>query len=301
MPPTFGRTCRSALASLGVVVEAPGAGKHNMLSLTRTLLDHRELIWVLAWKNIVVRYKQAYLGLAWAVLRPVMLMLIFTLVRAFIEIDSGGIPYPILTFAALMPWMLFQDATSEGASSVVQNANLVRKIYFPREVFPLTAVFTKIVEFAISVLILALLMAYFHVTPTIQILWAPLIVAYVILVSLSICFAGAALNVYFRDVSAALPVALSLLMYASPVIYPLSLVKRKLLQEQIAGDWSDLLYTIYTANPLAGIIHSYQRVVLEGLPPDFSAMLPGIVLTALVLPFSYAVFKRAEAYFADIV
>src|SRR6476620_2996046 len=116
-----------------------------MLKFSRSLIEYRTLIWALTWKNIAVRYKQAYLGLAWALLRPVMLMLIVTLVRAFVEIDSGSIPYPILTFAALMPWMLFQDATSEGVSSVVQNANLIRKIYFPREVFPLTAVFTKLI------------------------------------------------------------------------------------------------------------------------------------------------------------
>src|SRR6266404_2395865 len=108
------------------------AGRIHMLKISKTLIEHRELIWALAWKNVVVRYKQAYLGLAWAVLRPVMLMLIFMLVRAFVQIDSGGIPYPILTFAALMPWMLFQDATSEGVSSIVQNANLIKKIYFPR-------------------------------------------------------------------------------------------------------------------------------------------------------------------------
>jgi homopolymeric O-antigen transport system permease protein len=272
-----------------------------VVQITKTLIDHRELIWALAWKNIVVRYKQAYLGLAWAVLRPVMLMLIFTLVRAFIEIDSGGVPYPILTFAALMPWMLFQDATGEGVSSIVQNSSLIRKIYFPREVFPLTAVLTKIVEFGINIFILALLMAYYRIAPTVYILWAPLIIVYVILVALTICLVGAALNVYFRDVSAALPVALSLLMYASPVIYPLSLVRRKLLDEQMAGDWSQALYTLYTANPLAGIIDSYQRVVIQGIAPDFSAMLPGLVITLLALPVSYVVFKNAEAYFADII
>jgi lipopolysaccharide transport system permease protein len=272
-----------------------------MLSLTRTLLEHRELIWALAWKNIVVRYKQAYLGLAWAVLRPVMLMLIFTLVRAFVTIDSGDVPYPLLTFAALMPWMLFQDATSEGVASIVQNANLIRKNYFPREVFPLTAVLTKIVEFGINIFILALLMAYYGVAPTLYVLWAPLIVLYVILVSLSICLVGAAMNVYFRDVSAALPVALSLLMYASPIIYPLSLVRRKLLDEQMAGDWSQVLYTLYTANPLAGIIDSYQRVVIQGLAPDLSAMLPGLTITLLSLPVSYVLFKKAEAYFADVI
>src|SRR5436305_6982728 len=110
-----------------------------MLNIGRTFLEHRGLVWALAWKNISVRYKQAYLGLGWAILRPVMLMLMFSLVRAFVQIDSGAIPYPLLTFAALMSWMLFQDATSEGVSSVVQNASLIRKIYFPREVFPITA------------------------------------------------------------------------------------------------------------------------------------------------------------------
>jgi lipopolysaccharide transport system permease protein len=265
------------------------------------LIEQRELIWALAWKNIAVRYKQAYLGLAWVILRPVALMLIFTLVRAFIDIDSGDIPYPVLTFAALMPWMLFQDATSEGVSSVVQNANLIRKIYFPREVFPLTAVLTKVVDFAINVFVLALLMAYYGIVPAAHVVWAPVIVLYVVLVSLAICFAGAALNVYFRDVGAALPVALSLLMYASPVIYPLSLVRRKLLEEQIMGDWSHALYVLYTANPLAGIIDSYQRVVLQGLPPDLSALLPGMTLTVVALPISYLFFKNAEAYFADVV
>src|SRR6476660_5447978 len=137
-----------------------------MLNISRTFLDYRELIWALSWKNIIVRYKQAYLGLAWAILRPVMLMLIFTVIRAFVEIDSGGVPYPILTFAALMPWMLFQDATSEGVSSIVQNSNLIRKIYFPREIFPLTAVVTKLVEFGITVLILIGLMTYYGFSPT---------------------------------------------------------------------------------------------------------------------------------------
>src|SRR2546423_10768836 len=142
-----------------------------MFKLSQTLVDYRELIWALAWKNIVLRYKQAYLGLAWVVLRPLMLMLIFTVVRSFLEIDSGGVPYPLLTFAALMPWMLFQDATSEGVSSIVQNANLIRKIYFPREVFPLTAVITKLVEFSITAIILAALMIYYRVMPNLYILW----------------------------------------------------------------------------------------------------------------------------------
>jgi lipopolysaccharide transport system permease protein len=121
------------------------------------------------------------------------------------------------------------------------------------------------------------------------------------LVSLSIAFAGAAINVYYRDVGAALPTLLSLLMYASPVIYPLDLVKNKLLVQRAAGEWSDVLYTLYTLNPLAGIIDSFQNVVLRGLPPNFAAMIPGAILVAIALPISYMFFKRAEAYFADVI
>jgi lipopolysaccharide transport system permease protein len=273
-----------------------------MKDLSRTVLKYHQLIWVLAWKNSVIRYKQAYLGLAWAILRPVTLMLIFCVVRLFIGIEGGdGIPYPVLTFAALLPWVLFQDATSDGVHSIVQNANLIRKIYFPREVFPLTAVLTKIIEFGISAGILAGLMLYYGMAPTIYILWAPFIIFYVVLVSLSISLVGAAFHVYFRDIGAALPTLLSLLMYLSPVIYPLSLVKRVLLEQRVAGDWSELVYMLYIANPLAGSIDSFQRVVLKGLPPDFSVLVPGMIVTLALLPVSYFMFKGAEAYFADVV
>lgn len=272
-----------------------------MLAVARNLWQYRELMWTLAWKNISVRYKQAYLGIAWAVLKPVMLMLIFTLVKSFVGIESGPIPYPILTFAALMPWVLFQEATSEGINSVVSNANLIRKIYFPREIFPLTTVLTKLVELGINFIILAGMMWYFHMAPTVYVLWVPLIILYTIICSLTITLVGAALNVYYRDVATALPVLLSLLMYASPVIYPLKLVQDKLLVHQAAGDWSRVLYTIYTMNPLAGIIDAFQQTMLHGTAPDFSTIWPGLIVVALLFPLSYLLFKRAEAYFADVI
>ncbi|NMG28280.1 ABC transporter permease [Aromatoleum evansii] len=267
----------------------------------KELCTYRELIAVLAWKNIAVRYKQAYLGIAWAVLKPVTLMLIFTLVKSFVGIDSGDIPYPILTFAALMPWTFFQESASEGVNSVVGNTALIKKIYFPREIFPLTSVVTKLVELGINFLILAGLMAWYGMMPSVQFLWVPVIIAYTVLASLAVAFAGAAINVYYRDVGQALPVLLSLLMYASPVIYPLQLVKDKLLIQQAAGDWSGLLYTLYTLNPLAGIIDAFQSVVLRGQAPDVGAMVPGAMLVAVLLPLSYLYFKRAESYFADVI
>lgn len=272
-----------------------------MTSLLKNLYDYRELMAVLAWKNVSLRYKQAYLGIAWAIIKPVALMLIFTLVKSFVGIETGSVPYPILVFAALMPWTFFQESASDGVQSVVSNTALIKKIYFPREIFPITSVATKLVELGINFLILAALMVWYQMAPTVQILWVPLIILYTVLAALTIAFVGAAVNVYFRDVGAALPVLLSLLMYASPVIYPLQLVREKLLVQQAAGSWSDGLYVLYTANPLAGIIDGFQNVVLRAQPPDFTAMIPGAILVAVLLPLSYLYFKRAETYFADVI
>ena len=272
-----------------------------MLTIAKNLYDYRELMATLAWKNIALRYKQAYLGIAWAIIKPLTLMLIFTLVKSFVGINSGSIPYPILTFAALMPWTFFQESTTDGVSSVVANAHLIKKIYFPREIFPITAVITKLVELGINFIILAGLMVWYQMMPNLYILWVPVIILYTVLAALTVSFVGTAINVYYRDVGAALPVLLSLLMYASPVIYPLQLVKDKLLVHQAAGDWSNELYTLYTLNPLAGIIDAFQNVVLRDVPPDLNAMIPGAIMIALLLPLSYLYFKRAESYFADVI
>ena len=272
-----------------------------MIRVAKNLFEYRELLFTLAWKNMSVRYKQAYLGIAWAVIKPVTLMLIFTLVRSFVGIDSGSVPYPILTFAALMPWIFFQESASDGVNSVVGNTALIKKIYFPREIFPITSVATKLIELAVNFIVLAGLMAWYGMAPSVYILWVPLIILYTVLAALTVSFFGAALNVYFRDVGQALPVLLSLVMYASPVIYPLQLVKNKLLVQQAAGEWSGWLYTLYTLNPLAGIIDAFQNVVLRGQAPDTIALLPGAVLVAVLLPLSYLYFKRAEAYFADVI
>lgn len=272
-----------------------------MLRVAQNLFDYRELMVTLAWKNVTLRYKQAYLGVAWAVIKPVTLMLIFTLMKSFIGIDSGNIPYPVLTFAALMPWIFFQESASEGVTSVVNNTALIKKIYFPREIFPITSVATKLIELGINFMILAALMAWYGMVPTVYVLWVPVLIFYTVLAALTVSFFGSAVNVYFRDVGQALPVLLSLLMYASPVIYPLQLVKDKLLVQQAAGEWSHLFYTLYTLNPLAGIIDAFQHLVLRGEAPDLVAMLPGAISIAVLLPLSYLYFKRAESYFADVI
>lgn len=225
----------------------------------------------------------------------------FSLVRSFVGIDSGNVPYPILAFAALLPWTFFQESASEGVTSVVGNTALIKKIYFPREIFPITAVITKLVGLGINFIILAGLMVWYEMMPSVCIVWVPVIIFYTLFAALTVAFVGAALNVYYRDVGQALPVLLSLLMYASPVIYPLQLVKNSLPVQQAAGEWSRALYTLYTVNPLAGIIDAFQNVALRKLPSDVSAMTPGAVLVAVLLPLSYLYFKRAESYFADVI
>src|SRR6266705_169742 len=155
-----------------------GSAVPIVIRAIKNIVDYRELIAVLAWKNITVRYKQTYVGIGWAVIKPLTLMLVFTLVRGFVGIPSGNVPYPILAFAALMPWIFFQESASEGVQSVVGNAALIRKIYFPREVFPLTSMMTKVVELSINALILAGLMVWYGMTPSVYIAWAPLIIVY---------------------------------------------------------------------------------------------------------------------------
>jgi lipopolysaccharide transport system permease protein len=272
-----------------------------MLTIAKNLYDYHELMVMLVWKNIALRYKQAYLGIAWVIIKPLSLMLIFTLVRSFVGIDSGSIPYPILTFAALMPWTFFQESSSDGVNSVVANTHLIKKIYFPREILPIISVITKLADLGINFLILAGLMVWYQMLPSVYILWVPVIIAYTVLPALTLSLVGAAVNVYYRDVGAVLPVLLSLLMYASPVIYPLQLVKDKLLVQHAAGDWSDALYTLYTLNPMAGIIDTFQSVVLRSQPPDLIAMVPGAIMIAILLPLSYLYFKRAESYFVDVI
>ncbi len=272
-----------------------------MIEIAKTFFWYRELIAVMAWKQIIVRYKQSYLGIVWAVLKPLILMLVFTLLNSFIGIPTGDMPYPVVAFTALIPWIFFQEATSEGVGSIVNNALLIRKIYFPREVFPLTGVITKLVEFLINSFVLVCLLAYYKILPPATIVWVPLILVYIVLTSLAVALAGAALNVFFRDVGTILPILLQLLMYASPVIYPMAVVKQKLLVAHAAGDWSEVLYRIYTLNPMAGIIDAFQRAVLFGQRPDLDVMWPGLLLIAVLLPLSYATLKRAEQYFADIV
>lgn len=272
-----------------------------MLATLKNLWQYRELLTVLAWKSISLRYKQSYLGLIWVILKPLVLVLIFMLVRSIVGIDSGEIPYPLLVYCALIPWTFFQESVGDGVVSVVNNSNLVKKIYFPREIFPLTAVLTKLVELAIGLVILALLMAWYGFGLRASMLWLPFLLVICVLASLTLSLVGSAINVYVRDVGQMIPLLLSLVMYASPIIYPLALVQKKLLTEQSAGEWSNALYNLYALNPMVGVIDGFQTILLRGLAPDWPTLIPGLLFIAIGLPISYVLFKQAEDYFADVV
>ncbi len=234
-------------------------------------------------------------------MRPLMLVLIFMVVRSFVGIDSGNVPYALLTYCALVPWLFFQEAASDGVGSVVAHANLIKKIYFPREIFPLASLLTKTVELGVGLAILALMMLWYQWAPNWNALWIVPILLYTMLVALTISLAGAALNVFSRDLSQGVPLLLGLVMYVSPVMYPLLLVQRALLENKIAGEYSALIYTIYTMNPLVGIITNMQNCLLLGLPPDWESLVPGAALVVVLLPISYIFFKHAEDYFADVI
>lgn len=272
-----------------------------MIAAFRSLYLYRELLQVLAWKDITLRYKQSHLGLVWLVLRPLMLVAIFMVVRSFVGIDSGSVPYALLTYCAMVPWIFFQEAASAGVGSVVNHANLVKKIYFPREIFPLASLAATSAQLLIGLVVLALMMAWYQWAPTWHALWVPLLAAYTMLVALTISLAGAAVNVYSRDASQGIPLLLGMSMYLTPVIYPLELVQRALVERQAAGAWSDTLYALYLANPMTGVIDGFQRALLKGLAPDWATMAPGALLVLVLLPLSYVFFKRAEAYFADVI
>ena len=267
----------------------------------RDLWRYRELLQVLAWKEVTLRYKQSHLGLLWIVLRPLMLVGIFMVVRSFIGIDSGAVPYALLTYCAMVPWLFFLEAASAGVGSVTNHANLVKKIYFPREVFPLASLLATGVQLLIGLCILALMMALYRWVPTWHALWVPLLLFYTMLVALSVSLGGAALNVYSRDASQGIPLLLGMGMFLTPVMYPLDLVQRALLDRQAAGEWSGLLYKLYVANPMTGLIDSFQNVLLRGEPPDWAVLAPGALLVAVVLPAGWLLFKRAEAHFADVI
>jgi lipopolysaccharide transport system permease protein len=254
----------------------------------KELWAYRELLYVLTMRDIKVRYKQTVLGFAWAIIQPVMMMVVFSIFFGRLaQMPSDGYPYPIFVYAALLPWTFFANSITNSANSLVGSANLVSKVYFPRLIIPLSSVGSGLVDFAIAATVLLLLMVYFGVSWSLHLLVAPVLVAGVVLTALGVGTCLAALNVAYRDFRYVVPFLVQFWMFATPVVYPATLVPR---------EWQWVLYL----NPMAGVIEGFRSAFLDR-PFDVPGMLVSLAIAAILFAAGIAYFEKVERRFADII
>jgi len=271
------------------IIRPPSFSALNLLRELRGLWQYRDLFYTLSVHRIKVRYKQSLLGLAWAILQPLSLMLIYTVIFSVIaKVPSEGIPYAVFAYAALLPWTYFSSALTNATSGLVSHSQLVTKVYFSREILPLTYVSAALFDFAVASLFLVALFIYFGVSLTIYALWAIPILALLTLLATAFSLVFSVIQVRFRDVGVAMPLLLQVWMFASPVVYPLSAVPQR-------------LRSVYALNPLAGVIENFRRVLLQGVAPDFYSLEISAITAMILLPLAYLYFKRVEAIMADII
>lgn len=256
----------------------------------RDLWRFRELFYFLAWRDILVRYKQTTIGIAWGILRPVLTMIAFSLVFGKLaNLPSGNIPYPVLVFTAIVPWHFFASAVTDGSNSLVDNANMLTKVYFPRIIVPISTVMVALVDLLISLIILVVLMGWYHVVPSWKIMTLPIFFGQVLLSTLGFSLLLSALNVKYRDFRFVIPFILQIALYISPVGFSSSAVP---------GTWR----LMYSMNPMVGVIDGFRWALL-GEPVRF--YWPGyflsLTITVLVFLVGLFYFQRTERYYADII
>lgn len=254
----------------------------------RDLWTSRELLYFLIWRDVKVRYKQTIFGVAWVIMQPLLMTLIFTIfLGKLVRVPSNDIPYALLVLTGLLPWTFLSSAITGSSNSLVGNAHLITKIYFPRMIIPLAAVGARLFDFAISFVILFVLMTYYGFGVTSKILMLPVMVLLIAMLAIGVGMITSALNVKYRDVGVAIPVLIQLWMFASPIVYPLSLVPER---------WQKL----YAFNPLTGIITGF-RASLLGEDFQWTALAISAAVTVCLLIYGAFLFRRMEKYFADIV
>jgi len=254
----------------------------------RVLWAHRELLYFLIWRDLKVRYAQTALGAAWAVLQPLSMMLVFTVLFSRLSgVPSSRVPYPLFAYAALLPWTFVSNATSHGAYSLVGSAHMLTKVYFPRVLIPIAAVLSCLVDLLLGLTMLAPLMAFYRAAPGWHLLWLPLAIAFATVVALGAGIWIAAVNVKYRDVRFALPFVIQLWLFASPVFYS---------ADQLPERWR----WIAGVNPMAAPIAAF-RASLLALPIDAGLLWTGAATTLLLLTGAAFTFRRIERSFADIV
>lgn len=253
------------------------------------LWEYRELLYFLMWRDIKVRYKQTALGAAWAIIQPFFTMVIFSLFFGKLaKIPSDGIPYPIFSYTALVPWMFFANGLTQATNSLVGSANLIQKVYFPRLAIPISAVLSGAVDFALAFVVLLVMMLFFRIVPTINVLWLPLFFLLALVTSLGVGLWLAALNVEYRDVRYVVPFITQTWMFATPIAYPSSL---------LSEPWR----TLYGLNPMVGVVEGFRWALL-GTNTAPKPIIVVSALAALLLLFSGAFyFRRTEKTFADVV
>ncbi len=255
----------------------------------RELWEYRELLLFLAWRDISVRYKQTVLGAAWAIIQPFFTMLVFSLFFGRLgNIPSDGVPYPIFTYAALLPWQYFATALTGSGDSLVGSANLLSKVYFPRLVIPMASVLPPLVDFALAFVILLGMMLFYGIVPTWNVVWLPLFLLLALITALGAGLWLSAMNVQYRDIRYTIPFLVQFWMFASPVAYPSSMVPEP---------WRPL----YGLNPMAGVIEGFRWALLDTNTGPGPMMAVSVVMALLLLVSGAFYFRRMEKRFADVV
>jgi lipopolysaccharide transport system permease protein len=255
----------------------------------KEIWDYRELLFFLTWRDIKVRYKQTVIGAAWAIIQPVFSMVVFSIFFGRLaKVPSDGVPYPLFTFTALLPWQLFAFALTQSSNSVVSSENLITKVYFPRLVVPISSVLAGLLDFGIAFLILVLMMIYYGVRPTWAMAAVPLLVLLAIATALAAGLWLSALNVRYRDVRHTLTFLTQIWLFVTPVAYPVSLVPAK---------WRPL----FALNPMTGVVEGFRWALLGKTHPSLLLLLVSISVVALMIFGGLEYFRRMEKTFADIV
>jgi lipopolysaccharide transport system permease protein len=271
------------------VLRAPAFSVGALLRGVARLFQYHDLLYTLSLHRLQVRYKQSVLGPLWAVLQPLSLMLIYTVVFSRVaRLPSEGLPYALFAYCALLPWTFFGTAVSTATTSLVSHTNLVTKVYFPREILPLTYVFAAFVDLLAASTVLGALMVYYQIPLTANLLWAVPVLVVLMMFTLGVALVLSAIQVRYRDIGIALPLVLQISMFATPVVYPLSVVP---------SQWQ----TLYSLNPMVGIVESFRRVVVQGAPPAFEPLGIAALCSVLLLPAAFVYFKRVEATMADLL
>jgi lipopolysaccharide transport system permease protein len=259
------------------------------------LWAYRELLYFFIWRDVKVRYKQTLLGAAWAILQPLLAMVVFTVFFGrMANIDSDGYPYPIFSYAALLPWTLFAQGVSQASNSLVGAQNLLKKVYFPRLLVPAASALAPVVDFVLACSVFLVLMARYDVAPTPRMLLLPALVALTLATSLGVGLWLSALNVRYRDVRHALPFFVQLWLFVTPVIYPTSKVVEKLSDLGLPG-W------LYGLNPMAGVVSGFRWALLGSAAAHWGVVLASAMVAGLLLAGGLCWFRRTERGFADLV